>query len=127
MKQIKKSKSRNKSYIGYCHHKAHKGYVTKKICDEHHCFCKPTKNENGEQTYIICKFLEIYYEHPYCEEKLIHMMKKPCYKIQERFEKMAIEMGVLIPHDEAFKICRNLCYNQEKLLEYLKQQKAKQS
>lgn len=119
MKKIKHKKSKNKSYIGYCHHKAHRGFITKQICEEHHCFCKSSTNDKGEPSYIICKFFEIYYEHPYCVEKLIHMMKKPCYKIQEKFEKMALEMGILISHDEAFRICRELCYNQEKLADYL--------
>lgn len=36
-KQIRRTPSRNKSYVGYCHNSKHKGYLTVELLSEHNC------------------------------------------------------------------------------------------
>lgn len=36
-KQIRRTPSRNKSYVGYCHNPKHKGHLTVELLSEHNC------------------------------------------------------------------------------------------
>lgn len=51
-KLIKKDKSKNKTYVGFCHNKKHRGFITPKIMIEHQCI--PNN----------CPYFEINEEHP---------------------------------------------------------------
>ena len=51
--QITRRRSKNKSYIGYCHRDAHKGYMTVEAVSQHSCLDYD------------CKYFEPFTNHPF--------------------------------------------------------------
>lgn len=104
-KQITKTRSKSKSYIGYCHSREHKGFLTAAIIKEHNCMHKAYIDENGNTVYRECKQLE--------KLNTSFWVEKERAKLYRKMHKEAKKLGLSIKEvDETIKRYK---YNEERI------------
>ena len=86
-KQIMRSPSKNKTYIGYCHSERHKGFLTSELVKEHQCTNQGYIDESGEKLYRVCPRLEKF-------EEAAYWKKKERAKMMRRLQKEAAEHNI---------------------------------
>ena len=111
-KVITKWKAKNKTYVGYCHNKTHKGNITRKVMDEKGCCCKTRINSDGVKETYTCPFFKPNKDHAY-------WIDKEHAKIMRIAKKATLECGKLVRDTDIKEICKNLMWNIDDILDYI--------
>lgn len=111
---ITKQKSCNKTYVGFCHNKSHRGHITRAIMREKECCSKTRITDDGKTETYVCPFFKPNKEHAYWREK--HEAD-----VMRRVKKELKRCGKVIASSEIKEICKISDWDIERATLYIRE------
>lgn len=113
-KMITKRKSCNKTYVGFCYNKSHRGHITKKVMREKECCSKTRITDDGKVETYTCPFFKPNEGHTYWREK--HQAD-----VMRRVKKELKRCAIMIPSLEIKDICKKNEWDAEKAVSFIRE------